>query len=541
VEPIHYLRALRRRWWVIVLSVVVSVTAAWFAIPPVAREIPTATSSSYEATTVLWDPISSGNSIVGSLGGMGPISIIARLPDVATIAGHQLGKNVDALIGSGQVSATPDSLSGFLDITANAPLPHQAQALSTAFSDALAIYLRQLQGRLIDQQQSAIRDELQAQVKGGASPGSIGALKTQIVRLERLRSIPVGLVTIQEPVAQANLHGTGVTGSTYRAPKSRTIKLALAALIGLLAGLAIALTLERFDTRIRNRRSAEEYFGLPILAEIPVIPRKQGRQVVVTSHPTGQAADAFRLLGASVVGATAPELTADAIATGFPSVPDGGGNGYAAGTQTRRPRTLLVTSPGPSDGKTTSAANLAAVYGELGLRVTVVSCDLRRPALHRLFGVPIQPGLAELLRGAQQLEPADVLSMVMPSGVSNVSVLPSGTPPAGPGELLGSERMRQVLTILGHHADMVVLDCTPVLVASDVAALLPEVDAVLLVARAGSTRAELAERTTGVLHRLRAPVVGVALNGAKEISMPSSYRRYYRPNRKLRREAKSDA
>jgi Mrp family chromosome partitioning ATPase len=91
--------------------------------------------------------------------------------------------------------------------------------------------------------------------------------------------------------------------------------------------------------------------------------------------------------------------------------------------------------------------------------------------------------------------------------------------------------MQEVLAIAAERADVVILDCSPVLVASDIAALLPHVDVVLLVGRADKTRAELAERTADVLRRLGAPVVGVALNVAHEITMPSSYRRYYKPTK----------
>ncbi len=314
---------------------------------------------------------------------------------------------------------------------------------------------------------------------------------------------PVGLTVIQDPV------GIQIEVPGIQAPRSPWVRAGLAAALGLLLGLALALVLERFDTKIRTRRRAEELFDLPVLAEIPVMLRRERSGVAVATNPMGRSADAFRLLAASVAGAWAADHG-----------PAAAGNGHGSG-RGGMPTTILVTSAGPGDGKTSVSANIAAVFGELGKKVTVLSCDLRRPAVHRLFGVPIGPGLTEVLNGS---EPR--LRAVL-TEVANVWLVPSGRTTSSPGRALGSVRMQEVVAEVAGRADVVILDCSPVLVASDIAPLLPHVDAVLLVARAGKTRAELAERTTDVLRRLAAPVVGVALNGAREISMPTSYRHYY--------------
>ena len=140
--------------------------------------------------------------------------------------------------------------------------------------------------------------------------------------------------------------------------------------------------LERFDTRLRTSKRAEEAFGLPVLAEVPAISAGAGKGVVMASHPYSRAADAFRLVQVGTARWTSA---------------DGNGNGHANGDGAPRPSratTILVTSPEARDGKTTVAANLAVAYAQAGHRVLVVSCDLRRPAIREVFGVAGQPGLS---------------------------------------------------------------------------------------------------------------------------------------------------
>lgn len=506
MEPIQYLRALRRRWVVVVAALVIAVSAAWFT-SQVQGPI-THGASTYTATTVIWDQ-SAAIGIPGSPLGLSTLPAIVKLPNVAALAAEDLGGQIDPSELIDLVSAQVNADSGFLEITAVAVDPDQAERVASAFSRAAIRYIKLLKNDQLVEKEKALRLEL-AELEGRNATDiekqPVLAALTQI-RLDQSES--TGFVTIQQPVARE------IVSQDSQPLESRLSRILLAALLGLFGGIALALILERFDTKIRTRQRAEEFFGMPVLAEIPVIGRRERESVSVTDHPTGRAADAFRLLGVSIAGAwgaTHPTRNGNG---------NGGGHGRAA-----MPTTILVTSAGPGDGKTLVSANLAAVYGELGRRVTVVSCDLRRPRLHRLFKLPVEPGLSDLLVSPPGTRPE-------PHGTTatNVRLVPSGAYYRGPGELLGSDRMQQVLHDLQGTCDVVVLDCSPVLVASDVAPLLPQVDAVLVVARAGRTRVELAQRTADVLARLGSPVVGLALNGAREITMPSASRRYYRPDK----------
>ena len=210
-----------------------------------------------------------------------------------------------------------------------------------------------------------------------------------------------------------------------------------------------------------------------------------------------------------------------------------------------RAKTFLITSPEARDGKTTVAANLAVAYAQAGSRVLVVSCDLRRPAIHEAFGVDGQPGLADLLERsngeADAASVPDLATYLEPCSVVRVAVIPSGVASEHPGDLLGSAKMQRFLERLKKITDVIILDCAPLVVASDVVPLLPQADGVIVVARARKTRRELARSTAALLQRMGAPTAGVVLNDAREFSIPLAKRRMYRPTRQMRKAAKREA
>jgi capsular exopolysaccharide synthesis family protein len=241
---------------------------------------------------------------------------------------------------------------------------------------------------------------------------------------------------------------------------------------------------------------------------------------VSATHPYSRAAGAFRVL---------------CLATRRWSTI--GGDGEHAPPGSAGAKVVLVTSAEARDGKTTVAANLAVAYAQEGSRVLVVSADLRRPAIHRPFRVPDRPGLVDLLDDPDPEASLDPAPYLEPCSVVRVAVLPSGITSEDPGELLGSVRMRRFMERLRRITDVVVIDCAPLVVASDVIPLLPQVDGVVLVARAGKTRRALAANAAELLQRMGAHQVGVVLNDAREFSIPLAKRRMYRPTRKMRKAA----
>jgi non-specific protein-tyrosine kinase len=183
-------------------------------------------------------------------------------------------------------------------------------------------------------------------------------------------------------------------------------------------------------------------------------------------------------------------------------------------------QTLLVTSPGPEEGKSTTLANLAVTMAQGEKKVILVDCDLRRPSLHRLFGLPQQPGMtAMILDKAVMGNPP-----LQETAVPGLWLLPSGTLPPSPPDLLGSQRMDSLLEALVDRADVVLLDAPPVIGVSDAPILATKVDGVLLVVSAGQTKRESVQSSKEMLERVNANLIGAVL---ANVPLDASLQRYY--------------
>jgi len=172
--------------------------------------------------------------------------------------------------------------------------------------------------------------------------------------------------------------------------------------------------------------------------------------------------------------------------------------------------TLLATSSAPDEGKSTTVANLAVTLAQAEQRVILVDCDLRRPSLHTLFGVPNEAGLTSAIL-AQDDIPLPLQATVVP----DLKLLTSGPLPPRPSDILGSRRMEIVITRLREQADIVLFDTPPVIAVSDAVVLATRVDGVLLVFQAGKTSRERARRARDMLVRVKANIIGVILNNAQ--------------------------
>src|SRR5436305_4135856 len=146
--------------------------------------------------------------------------------------------------------------------------------------------------------------------------------------------------------------------------------------------------------------------------------------------------------------------------------------------------TLLVTSAAPEEGKSTTLANLAVTMAQGGRKTILVDCDLRRPHLHEIFGVPAEPGLSNMMLNNQDKPP------LVPTGIDGLLLLPAGATPPNPADLLGSRQMETIIANLKSRADIVLFDAPPVIAVTDAALLASKLDGALLVVSAGQTRRE---------------------------------------------------
>ena len=172
--------------------------------------------------------------------------------------------------------------------------------------------------------------------------------------------------------------------------------------------------------------------------------------------------------------------------------------------------TLLVTSPAEGEGKSTVLANLAVTFAQAGHKTIIVDCDLRRPAQHDIWKIPNERGLTTMMLEAAALANPPLAS----TAVENLQVLPSGPLPPAPADLLGSQRMNEIIGLLKARANYILFDSPPVLAVTDAALLGSKLDGVLLVVRAGHTRREHAARAKEALERVHVRIVGAVLSNA---------------------------
>lgn len=268
-----------------------------------------------------------------------------------------------------------------------------------------------------------------------------------------------------------------VSGPTLAAaPVSPDLKrfLALGLLAGLVLGALLAVLRDLLDVTVRSAGVAAEAVGAPTLAVVDEDREDRGR------------AESVRQLRTNLAFLR------------------------AAGQVTDGAEVVVVTSALGGEGKTTTALDLARSTAEAGERVLLVEADLRRPTLGPALGLPAAPGLSDVLAGQ-----VEVAAAVRPGGVDRLSVLPAGTVPPNPAELLGSQRMADVVAALRGDYDKLLLDAPPLLPVTDAVVCSALADGVLLVVRWGRTSRDEVAEAAAMLEQVHAPVLGSVLNGRR--------------------------
>ncbi|HEX6965436.1 MAG TPA: polysaccharide biosynthesis tyrosine autokinase [Gemmatimonadaceae bacterium] len=282
-------------------------------------------------------------------------------------------------------------------------------------------------------------------------------------------------------------------------------KLAFGTLVGLMLGGACAFLLEHLNTSIRRREELERALQLPGLAVIPQFVHKPHRHHLLRSGNGAKQGNGKQPVERHV-GDTLIMLT-DLRSTAAEAYRQLRTKLLYART-THAMKSIVVTSPLPQDGKTTIAANLAAIFAQQRMRVLIIDCDLRRPSLHTIFRVAREPGLTQLLT-EDGVHPDDV---IRPTPVEGLSVVTAGAAVRNATELLGGPVMQRVLAALSESFDVVILDSPPILSVADSAILGSMADSVLLVVRAGQTDRSAAQLALQHLADVGARVVGAVLN-----------------------------
>lgn len=269
--------------------------------------------------------------------------------------------------------------------------------------------------------------------------------------------------------------------------------MAVAGFCGLLFGFGLAYLVDMADKSFRSPEEVRQELGVPILGHIPVIVPDSSRrkrsikenskiqQIVCTFHrPKSTTAEAYR-----------------AVRTAL-----------HFGTRGEGHKVIQITSPDPGDGKTTLVCNLAVCVAQSGKRVLLIDADFRRPRVHRVFGVDEGCGLSGVIEGVGEM-PDAIRETEMP----NLWVLPCGSRPTHPSELLSSPRFKELIDVVRDQFDIVIIDTPPVLAVTDPCVVAPRVDGVLLLLRITKHVRPHSKRAVEILESLGANMLGLVING----------------------------
>lgn len=278
---------------------------------------------------------------------------------------------------------------------------------------------------------------------------------------------PVMVTTLQE--------ATVPTSSVF---PTIPLNLALGLALGLGVGVGLALLREALDTKVRGERDIELITDKPILGHIAYDPKVRSRPLIVHSAPHAPRAEAFRVLRTNLQFIDVDEKL----------------------------HSVVVTSSLEAEGKTTTAANLAITMRDAGYRVLIIDADLRRPALARYFGLEGAIGVTDVLLGQADL--ADAVQLWGAEG-EELSVLPSGTVPPNPSELLGSRLMKGLLNELSTYYDLIILDAPPLLPVTDAAVLTSRTNGAIFVTAAGRVKRDQVKAAIGNVEAAGGQLLGI--------------------------------
>ncbi len=291
----------------------------------------------------------------------------------------------------------------------------------------------------------------------------------------------------------------------------RTQNILLSFLLSLVGGMGLALFIDYINNKIESVEDIDRYLQLPVLGVIPVFPLEgKERQRVMGDSLIKKQLHSGGINGVTGSSKSSPMSLIEidntsSIAESYRQLR----TAVLLSSASHAPRTILVTSSQPAEGKTTTSTNLAISLSQTGASVLIVDCDLRRPRLHKVFGVKNTRGLSNYLSGTGEL--AALVQPAMP----NLFVLPVGPLPPNPAELLGSVRMKQTVELLQNSFEYVILDSPPVASFADSLILSAMVEGVIIVVKAGHTSREVANRTKTHLQTVGAKVLGAVINHIK--------------------------
>jgi capsular exopolysaccharide synthesis family protein len=519
MDLVQYLKSALRWWWLILLSTTLAAVASYFATLQQPRI--------YQTTTTLMV----GQVIQKANPNFGDFSLTQQLAEsYAQMARRQpiLQAVIDNLglemswqaIGS-QVNAYSIPQTQLLGITVQDISPERAVAIADEIAHQLILQspaslesksrqergqfvrsqLDDLEGR-IQSAQTRIK-ELQPKLDAALSAREIQNLQTEISNLQDLinkwQATYTNLLDFLQGGDSPNYLTVIEPSQLPTTPVSPNVQLnvLLAAAVGFMLAVAAALLLEYLDDTLKSADDLSTSLGLTPLGSIERIKGSDLKDKLIPAHdPFSPVAESYRLVRSNI----------QFMAIDQPA------------------KSIVITSSNPGEGKTTTTANLAIAMAQAELRTILVDADLRRPTLHKVFGLPNLGGLTELLR-SPELDPN---SQLRQTGIENLQLMTSGPLPPNPAELLSSQRMTQLVKRLEEMADVIIFDSPPVMAVTDAAVLSRRAGGVILITQAGRTRRGVTRQAIKRLDQVGANILGAILNQVSHRgSSAYQYSQYY--------------
>jgi tyrosine-protein kinase len=487
-----YVEVLKRRRWVVLLALVV--------VPVAAVLLSLRQPALYEASAQV---LISRESLATQLEGLSDSSAedpernaqtqaqLARVPEVArrALEAAELNRSPSDLLGASSVTPTPET--DLLTFRVRDADPDVAASLANAYARQFAIYRRKLDLDGFESARARVQSEMQALEArgdgGSAAYENLVEKDQQLLTMEALQTGRAVVVRVARGAAQIQ----------PQPQRAASIGLVLAIVLG----LALAFLWEALDSRVRSAQDIAARLRLPLLGRIPWPPRRgrRSRQLVMLSAPYSKDAEAFRMLRSNV------EIAA----------------------LDRGRRILMVTSAQSGEGKSTTIANLAIAFADVGRRTILVDLDFRNSFLENLFGLEGEPGVTDVVSGLVDLEYAlirgpsarDNELAPVARGVTDdhLWILPSGSLNV-PADFGDARRLPEMLGALSERADIVLIDAPPLPVAGDAVALTAHVDGIMVVTRANLIRAATLDELRRVLDVAPATKLGFILTGSRGVS-----------------------
>jgi capsular exopolysaccharide synthesis family protein len=344
----------------------------------------------------------------------------------------------------------------------------------------------------------------------------------QYARLERELKLNENLyLTMKQKYEESRITEAGQMGKVrildpalvaIKVKPSKKVNLLLGIFIGMGLGVGYAFLREFLDNTVKAVEQLEKK-GLTVLGIIPDMHHQDGALIQkLATKPSKGGTDFQRRL-------ITYEDPKSPISESYRSLR----TNITYASSDKKIKSLLVSSPQPGEGKSTTVANLAIAFAQLRKRTLLIDGDLRKPVQHNVFKHPRGPGLSEYLVG----EVEDFNSIIRSTMIENLSIVTAGALPPNPSELLGSDRMGKLVDDLEQEWDIILFDSPPIVAVTDSSMISAEIDALIMVVKAGQTERSAVDRALDTVTNVKSPLIGVILNGANPETLAGKYSYYY--------------